>query len=222
MDLDKRIGLTPRLADYVAAQAEPPSPAQRRLVEATAALGGVAEMQVPHEQSVLLTLLARSINATTVVEIGTFTGYSTLALARGLAPGGVVHTFDVSEEWSGIATRAWEDVGVRDRIRQHIGPAALTLPALAGDLVVDLAFVDADKTGYVGYWETLVPLVRPGGLILADNVLYAGEVVDDSPSPNGRAISEFNAHVRADDRVESVLLTIADGLTLARKKDLAG
>ncbi len=190
-------------------------------MEATTALGGVAEMQIPHEQSVLLTLLAQSINATTIVEIGTFTGYSTLALARGLAPGGVVHTFDISEEWSAIATRGWEDAGVRDRIRQHTGPAAQTLPALAGDLVIDLAFVDADKAGYVGYWETLVPLVRPGGLILADNVLYAGEVVDDSPSANGLAIREFNAHVRADDRVESVLLTIADGLTVARKKDIA-
>jgi len=217
MELDKRIRLTPRISDYVVSQAEPPTPEQQWLLDATTELGGVAEMQIPHEQAVFLTLLAQSIGAANVVEVGTFTGYSTLALARGLAPGGKVRTYDISNEWTPIAIKAWSQAGVLDRIEQHIGPAAETLSALPGEPTIDLAFLDADKVGYRGYWETLVPRMRPGGLILADNVLYAGEAADDEPTGNGLAIKEFNAHVRADDRVESVLLTISDGLTIARK-----
>jgi caffeoyl-CoA O-methyltransferase len=219
MYIDKHIGLNSRLSDYVVSQAEPPLPAQQELIEATAALGGVAEMQIPHDQAAFLTLLARLIGARVIVEIGTFTGYSTLALARGLAAGGVVHAHDISDEWSEIATRAWAGAGVLDRIRQHIGPAAATLLDLPRDIEIDLAFIDADKTGYVDYWELLVPRVRPGGLILADNVLYYGDAAEDAPTGNALAIKRFNAHVRADDRVESVLLTIADGLTIARKRD---
>ncbi len=215
--LDKRIRLTPRISDYVVSQAEPPTPEQQWLLDATADLGGVAEMQIPHEQAVFLTLLAQSIGAATVVEVGTFTGYSTLALARGIAPGGKVHTYDITDEWAPFATKAWSDAGVLDRIEQHVGPAAETLLELPDEPAIDLAFLDADKTGYRDYWETLVPRMRPGGLILADNVLYAGEAADDQPTGNGLAIKEFNAHVRADDRVESVLLTISDGLTIARK-----
>lgn len=219
MCADKRIGLTARLSDYVLSQAEPPLPAQRELIEATAALGGVAEMQIPHEQAVFLTLLARSIGARVIVEIGTFTGYSTLALARGVTADGVVHTYDISDEWSTIATRAWAHAGVLDRIQQHLGPAAKTLLDLPHDIEVDLAFIDADKPGYIDYWELLVPLVRRGGLILADNVLYEGDAAEHEPTGNALAIKQFNAHVRADDRVESVLLPIADGLTIARKRD---
>lgn len=215
---DKRLCIPPHLADYVAMQAEPPVPAQRRLIETTASLGGVAEMQIPHEQGVFLTLLAQTLRATTVVDIGTFTGYSALALARGLTPGGLVHTFDVSTEWHGIATTAWAEAGISDRIRQHGGPAATALRQLPGSTTIDLAFIDADKVSYVEYWELLLPRVRPGGVILADNVLYAGEVVQEFPSVNGLALKNFNDHVRADDRVESVLLTIADGITFARKK----
>jgi caffeoyl-CoA O-methyltransferase len=218
MCADKRIGLNAILADYVLSQAEPPLRAQRELIEATAALGGVAEMQIPHEQAVFLTLLAQSIGAQAIVEIGTFTGYSTLALARGVATGGVVHTHDISDEWSDIATRAWAHAGVLDRIQQHLGPAAKTLLDLPQDIEVDLAFIDADKPGYIDYWELLMPLIRPGGLILADNVLYEGAAAEDAPTGNGLAIKQFNTHVRADDRVESVLLPIADGLTIARKQ----
>ncbi|GAB3733500.1 class I SAM-dependent methyltransferase [Amycolatopsis oliviviridis] len=220
MEQDKRIQLTPRLGAYISAQAEPPTPAQSALVEVTTGLGGVAEMQIPHEQAVFLTLLSRSIRASTIVEVGTFTGYSTLALASGLEPHGVVHTFDLSEEWTALAATAWKEAGVYDRIQQHIGPAAEGLAELPDEPVIDLAFIDADKTGYQGYWEQLVPRMRPGGLILADNSLYYGEAAEEHPTGNGLAIKEFNAHVRADDRVESVLLSIADGLTLARKKEL--
>ena len=220
--LDKRVRLTPEIVDYVVAQVEPPSAAQRRLIDATAALGGVAEMQIPHEQGTLLTLLAKVVNARTILEIGTFTGYSTLALARGLAAGGRVITLDITTEWSDIATLAWTEEGVADRIEQRFGEAARTLAELPEEPFVDLAFVDADKPGYIGYWDLLVPRIVEGGLILADNVLYAGEAAAPDATGNGKAIQEFNAHVRADDRVESVMLTVADGLTIARKKPAGG
>ena len=219
MDIDKTIKLTAPIIAYARAQAEPLTPAQEELIEATTALGGIAEMQIPPEQGVLLTLLARLTGARTVVEVGTFTGYSTLALASGIAPGGTVFTLDISTEWTAIAQRAWAKAGVADRIRPVIGPASHTLRDLPDGLVIDLVFIDADKVGYIDYWESLVPRVRPGGLIIADNVLYAGEAADPAATGNGAAIRAFNAHVRADTRTESVLLTVADGLTLARKKD---
>ncbi|MFJ4777219.1 O-methyltransferase [Streptomyces sp. NPDC088762] len=214
----KTVHLTPEVYAYLVAQAEPPSPAQEQLVARTRALGGPAVMQVPHEQAVLLTLLARLTGARRIVEVGTFTGYSTIALAEGLAPGGRVITCDLSEEWTSIARQAWKEAGVADRIDLRIAPALETLTALPPDPVIDLGFLDADKPGYRAYWDQLVPRVRPGGLLLADNVLYGGEAVRADARGNALAIREFNAHVRADDRVESVLLPIADGLTLARKR----
>ncbi|MFT7839906.1 O-methyltransferase [Saccharothrix sp. BKS2] len=217
-DARKAVPLTEDVLAYVRDQAPPLSEVQRALVEQTLALGGVSEMQVPPEQGALLTLLARTAGARTAVEVGTFTGYSTLALATGVGPGGRVITCDVSDEWTAIARRAWEAAGVADRVQVELGPAADTLRGLPLDPVVDLVFIDADKAGYIEYWELLVPRVRPGGLILVDNVLYAGEAASPDAIGNAKAIRDFNAHVKADNRVESVLLTIADGLTIARKK----
>ncbi|GAA0362494.1 O-methyltransferase [Actinoallomurus spadix] len=216
--VEKTMPMTPELMRYVRAQAGPLTAAQRSLMDATLALGGVAEMQIPPEQGVLLTLLARLISARTVVEVGTFTGYSTMALAEGVDTDGTVITLDITDEWSAIATEAWRAAGVAERIRQVHGPAAESLRTLPDEPFVDLVFIDADKVGYVDYWELLVPRVRPGGLLIADNVLYAGEAVSPDATGNAQAIRDFNAHVLADDRVESVLLTVADGLTLARKK----
>lgn len=213
----KAVPVTPELIDYVQRQVNL-SDVQRRLIERTRRLGQSFEMQIPPEQGEFLTLLARSIGARTIVEVGTFTGYSTLALASGLEPGGQVITCDLSDEWTAIGEEAWAEAGVADRIRVKLGPAVDTLRALPSDLVVDLAFIDADKVGYIDYWELLVPRLRPGGLLLADNVLYYGEAVSPDAVGNAKAIREFNAHVLADDRVESVMLTIADGLTIARKK----
>ena len=216
----KNIVMNERLYDYLLAQAEPPSAAQAGLVARTRALGDSAEMQIPHEQAVLLTMLVQLINAERIVEVGTYTGYSTLAMALGLPPTGRVITCDISEEWTAIAQDTWHAAGVADRIELRLGQAAQTLRALPDTADIDLAFIDADKVSYIEYWDLLVPRIRPGGLLLADNVLYGGEVVDEAPSTNAKAIDAFNHHVRADDRVKSVLLPIADGLTVARKRSI--
>lgn len=213
----KSVALTEQVLTYVEDQVVL-SDVQRALIDRTRELGGVMEMQIPPAQGALLTLLARTVRAQTIVEVGTFTGYSTLALAQGLQPGGQVLTCDLSAEWTGIARQAWEAAGVADRVRVALGPAADTLRGIPDEPVIDLAFLDADKTGYVEYWELLVPRMRPGGLLLADNVLYAGEAAAPDATGNAAAIRDFNAHVLADDRVESVLLTVSDGLTIARKK----
>ncbi|WP_410586418.1 O-methyltransferase [Amycolatopsis sp. lyj-23] len=216
---EKAVTITPQVLDYVRSQLPPFTDVQRELIDATLALGEVAEMQVPPEQGALITLLARLTNARVAVEVGTFTGYSTLALAEGVGPGGRVITCDVTDRWAGIASAAWTAAGVADRVELLLGPAAETLRTLPEEPFIDLAFLDADKVGYLGYWEELVPRLRPNGLIVADNVLYAGEAASPGAEGNARAIREFNEHVRRDDRVESVLLTVADGVTLARRKD---
>ncbi|MFD7629086.1 O-methyltransferase [Streptomyces sp. NPDC059851] len=214
----KTVPITPEVYAYLLDQTEQPSPVQQRLATRTRELGDIAVMQVPHEQARFLTLLARITGARRVVEVGTFTGYSTLALAEGLAPGGRVVTCDISEEWTTIAREAWQAAGLADRIDLRLAPAADTLGALPYEEEIDLAFLDADKGGYRTYWDELVPRLRPGGLLLADNTLYGGNAARADATGNALAIREFNAHVRADARVESVLLPIADGLTLARKR----
>lgn len=217
----KTVPVTPLVHAYLQAHAEPPIPVQRKLIERTQALGGPAEMQIPHEQGVLLTMLTALTGARRILEIGTFTGYSALCIALGLPPGGTLTTCDLSDEWTRIARDAWEAAGVADRIDLRLGPAAQTIDALPADAAIDMVFLDADKQGYLGYWEQLVPRVRPGGLLIADNVLYGGDAADPDAdtdgSGNAAAIRAFNARVTADPRVVNVMLPIADGLTLARR-----
>ncbi len=189
------------------------------LIAETAALGSVAAMQIAPEQAALLTILTRLIDARSAVEVGTFTGASALAIARGLGPGGRLLCCDVSEDWTAIARRAWERAGVADRIDLRIAPAAETLDALPPEPYLDLAFIDADKAGYRAYWDALVPRMRPGGALLVDNTLWSGRVVDPGDEdPDTMAIRAFNDHVAADDRVDAVLLPISDGLTLCRRR----
>jgi caffeoyl-CoA O-methyltransferase len=216
-DAVKTLTMTAELYRYLAAQTQPPIPAQRTLIEATHGLGAVAEMQIPHEQGVFFTLLCRITGARRVVEVGTFTGYSALCFALGLPADGVVVTHDVSTQWSELAGAAWREAGVADRIQFVHGPAAQTLGELPEEPSIDIAFLDADKVGYETYWDLLVPRVRPGGLLLADNVLYYGEAADPRATGNAEAIRRFNEKVLGDARVESVMLPIADGLTIARK-----
>ena len=214
----KTVVMTPQIYRYVREQAGQPSAVQEKLIARTAELGDSAEMQIPHEQATLLTLLVKLTGAQTVVEVGTYTGYSTLALAQALPPHGKVITCDMSAEWTAIAEEAWQAAGVRDRIDLRLGAAAQTLAELPDEPVVDLVFIDADKVGYVHYWDLLVPRVRQGGLLLADNTLYYGEAAAEQPEGNAAAIDAFNKFVLNDSRVESVLVPIADGLTMARKR----
>jgi caffeoyl-CoA O-methyltransferase len=196
-----------------------PDEVMRRLRSETAALGEVAGMQIGEDQGQLLTMLTRLVGARRAVEVGTFTGYSSLCIARGLVDGGSLLCCDVSEEWTALGRRAWAAAGLADRIELRIAPALDTLRALPETAEVDLAFIDADKPGYAAYWAELVPRIRPGGLLLADNVLWSGRIVDPSvDDANTAALRAFNDVVAADDRVETVVLTAFDGLTMARKR----
>jgi caffeoyl-CoA O-methyltransferase len=176
-------------------------------------------MQVAPEQGTLLLLLTRWVGVTAALELGTFTGYSSICIARGLAPGGRLVCCDVSDEWTSVARRYWAEAGVAERIELRLGPAVDTLRNLDPGTQFDLVFIDADKPGYPEYWELVVPLVRPGGAIVVDNVLRHGEVWDPSVTEEGTvAIRRFNDIVAADPRVEVVLATIGDGLVLARRR----
>ena len=215
----KSFQLSETVHAYLVAHSTPISDTQRWLIDRTAELGPVARMQIAPEQGRLLTLLAAVLGARQIVEVGTFTGFSSLCLAEGLADGGRLLCCDVSEEWTGIAREAWGRAGLADRIDLRIAPALGTLRSLPDEPHIDLSFIDADKGGYTAYWEELVPRTRPGGLVLVDNVLWGGAVVDAATSdPDTEAIRAFNDHAAADPRVELVMLPIADGLTLARKR----
>lgn len=215
------IGLSDALQTYVVAHSTPVDDVLRDLAEETRAMGDRAAMQIAPEQGTFLTLVARLIGARRAVEVGTFTGYSSICIARGLAEGGRLLCCDVSEEWTAVARRYWTRAGLTDRIDLRIAPAHETLSALPTDPDIDLAFLDADKTGYPAYWEQLVPRMRPGGVLLVDNVLSGGRIVDDDADDdvdeNVTAIKAFNDLALADDRVELVLLPLADGVTFAVK-----
>ncbi len=153
------------------------------------------------------------------MEVGTFTGYSSLCIARGLPADGHLLCCDVSDEWTAIARRAWSTAGVANKIELKLAPGADTLRALPQEETIDLAFIDADKPGYAVYYEEILTRLRPNGVLLVDNVLWSGRVVDpDADDDNTKAIKAFNDMVAADDRVEAVMLPISDGLTMIRKK----
>jgi caffeoyl-CoA O-methyltransferase len=210
--------LTDELRAYVAAHGAPTDEVTRDLVaETRAVLPDRAGMQVAPEQAGLLTMLTMLVGARLAVEVGTFTGMSSLAIARGLPDDGRLICFDISTGYTSIAERYWARAGVAHRVELRIGPAAERLTELPADPVVDLAFIDADKVSYPVYWAELVPRMRPGGVLVVDNVLRGGRVLAPE-SADDRAIAVFNDAVRADARVDSVLLPIADGITVARKR----
>jgi predicted O-methyltransferase YrrM len=212
--------LSSELADYLVAHGTAPDPVQEALIEETAALGAVAGMQIAPEQGALLTVLTRLIGARRAIEVGTFTGYSALCIARGLPDDGLLTCCDVSEEWTAVGVKAWESAGLRNRIDLRIAPALDTLAALGAEgQTFDLAFIDADKPNYANYFDALLPLMRPNGAILVDNVLWDGRVVQaGADDENTVAIRAFNDKVAADERVDTVMLPIADGLTVCRKR----
>ena len=215
----KSFNLSPEIHAYMVGHSTPIDEIQAALVEETLALGGISIMQISPEQGSFMTMFTRLIGAQDAVEIGTFTGYSSLAIARGLPADGHLLCCDVSEEWTATARRYWERAGVSDRITLEIGPAAETLAALPEGEQFDLAFIDADKPGYIEYYEQIVQRLRPNGVILVDNVLFHGSVIDpEAHDESAQGIRAFNDHVMADPRVECVMLAIGDGLTFIRRR----
>jgi len=211
--------LSEALHDYVVTHSTPPDEVLTALAAETAdRFGEAAGMQVGPEQGTFMTLLARLAGARYAVEVGTFTGYSAICIARGLADGGRLLCCDVSEEWTSVARKYWEKAGLSDRIELRVGAALDTLRALPEVEVFDVAFIDADKLSYPQYWTELVPRVRSGGLIMVDNTFSHGRVLDaGNDNPSVIAVRAMNDHAAADDRVELIMLPIGDGLTVALK-----
>ncbi len=210
--------MTEELHAYLVAHGSPPDQIALDLIDETlAVLPSDAQMQIAPEQAAFLTLLTGLVQARQAVEVGTFTGMSSLAIARGLPTDGRLTCFDISDEFTSMARRYWDRAGVSDRIELRIGPAAETLRSLPAQPHLDLVFIDADKIDYPIYWAELVPRVRPGGLLVVDNVLRNGRVLEPQDEAD-QAIVAFNEQVLRDDRVEAVMLPIADGLTLARRR----
>ena len=205
------------LDGYVQAHSPAVDDVQQSLIKATAALGPLARMQVAPDQAAFLAVLVAAVRPSFAVEVGTFTGFSSLAIARALPAGGRLLCCDVSTEWTDIARRHWAMAGVDDRIDLVVAPALETLRALPAEQHVDFAFLDADKTGYLAYYEELVPRLSPHALIAVDNVLWSGRVLDaGADDADTVALRAFNDHVIADDRVTSVLLSVGDGVNLIR------
>jgi predicted O-methyltransferase YrrM len=215
----KSFHLDSRVHAYLVAHGTPPDAVQLALIEETKSLGGVSIMQIAPEQGAFMTLLARLIGAKRAVEVGTFTGYSALCIARGLPEDGELLCCDVNEEWTGIAKRYWEKAGVAHKVTLKVAPAEQTLGQLPSEPLFDFAFIDADKPSYPVYFEQILARLRPNGVVLVDNVLWAGAVADPSAQDaNTLAIRRFNDLVKDDRRVECVMLPVADGLTFLRKK----
>jgi caffeoyl-CoA O-methyltransferase len=215
----KAFHLTPRIQSYVVAHSASIDDVQRSLIAETEALGFISIMQISPEQGVFMEQLARALGARRIIEVGTFTGYSALCFARALPEGGKLLCCDVSEEWTSIGRRHWEKAGVAGRIDLRIAPAGETLAALPPEPVWDLAFIDADKTGYRTYYEEILKRLKPNGVILVDNVLWMGTVADpEMEGDDVEAIRAFNDFVASDSRVEVAMLTIGDGLSFIRKK----
>jgi predicted O-methyltransferase YrrM len=197
------------------------TPVRQRLRAETAKLPQ-AGMQIGPDQGALMAMLIRLTGARRALEVGTFTGYSALSVAEALPPDGRLVACDISEEWTAIARRYWREAGLDGKIELRLGDARSTLAVLrreAGDGSFDFAFIDADKSGYDHYYEACLHLVRPGGLILLDNVLWSGKVADpEVQDPDTTAIRQLNAKIAADARVEACLLTVGDGVMVARKR----
>jgi caffeoyl-CoA O-methyltransferase len=211
--------ITDDLYAYVLAHNPPVDAVQRDLIKTTwERFPDSAGMQSAEEQGPLLAFLVRLTGARHIVEVGTFTGFSALSMAQALPEGGKLIACDVSEEWTAYGREAWARAGVADRIELRIAPALETLRAMPDEPHIDLAYLDADKGNYIAYWEELVPRLRQGGVIVSDNVLFHGGVVDPAATGNAAAIKEFNAHVAGDRRMESVMLPVSDGITLSRKR----
>jgi caffeoyl-CoA O-methyltransferase len=210
----------PALDEYLLAHSTAPDDLLRDLAaETRESFGDAAGMQISSDEGALLALLVRMVRARRAVEVGVFTGYSSIWIARALPVDGRLLACDVSREWTAVAERYWRRAGLSDRIELRLAPAADTLRSLPPDPTIDFAFVDADKVGYPEYYEHLVTRLRPGGVIVLDNVLRDGRVVDPAAQDEAdMAIRRVNDHVAADERVDAVMLPVRDGVTVARRR----
>lgn len=218
----KFLNLTDDLMAYVEGLSPPETEAQKSCRSETAAMGRIGGMQIGRDQAAFMQLLVRLLGARRCLEVGVFTGYSALSVAIALPDDGRIDACDVSEEFTAKARRYWDLAGVSGRIHLHLAPARETLEAFAKEGragTYDFAFIDADKGNYETYYELCLQLLRPGGLIAIDNALWSGAVADPSKTDaDTAAIRALNAKVAADGRVDAAMLTVGDGLMLARKK----
>lgn len=209
--------LDAELLEYLAAHAAPaPDDVQQHLIDVTRdRTGGAAVMQIGVDQGVWFHMLTTAVRARRALEIGTFTGYSALAIARGLAPGGTLLCCDVNADWTDIAREHWDLAGVGDRVELRLGPALDTLAGLDADDRFDLVFIDADKPNYGAYLEAVLPRLEPHGVVLVDNTLWSRRVLDPSiDDADTAAMRAFNDAVTADERLRSVILPVGDGVTM--------
>ena len=215
----KFIALNPNLYEYLVAHGHNDDPIRAELAAETTKLGMISAMQIAAEQGTFMAILAGAIGARSAVEVGTFTGYSALCVARALPADGKLLCCDVNEQWTSVGRRYWERAGVANKITLKLGPAADTLKALPASHTFDFAFIDADKSNYAIYYEEILKRMRPNGLILIDNVLWSGAIVDETKQDaDTQALRKLNDFIAKDTRVEAVMLGIADGLTVVRKK----
>ncbi|HWB60497.1 MAG TPA: O-methyltransferase [Chthoniobacteraceae bacterium] len=217
--------VTDDLYDYMTRQrSQTHDPVMDALRAETATLGEVSQMSVSEVQGSFLTLFVAAVGAKHAVEVGTFTGASSISIARGLPPDGRLICFDRDDQWTSIAVRYWKQAGVADKIELRLGDAATTLGAFKPSAPLDFVFIDANKDGYDQYYEALLPHVRAGGVIIFDNMFRHGEVLwpAEKQSIETRTIDALNHKLAADPRVQSVLIPIADGLNICRKKSTAG
>jgi caffeoyl-CoA O-methyltransferase len=217
----KYIALTDKLYRYLREQrSDAADPILKALQEETDALGDISRMQISPEQGTFLSILVAALGVKSAIEVGTFTGYSSVCIARGLAAGGRLLCLDASSEWTAIARRYWKKAGLENQIELQLGSAIPLLKKLKAGMTFDFAFIDAAKSEYAAYYELLWPRIRQHGVIIFDNMLWGGRLGGSRPikDPDGAALDALNKQLAADSRVESVLLPVADGLQICRKK----
>ena len=210
--------LDKKLDDYVVAHTEPENEVLEELNRQTHLQVLIPRMLAGHYQGRVLSMLSHMIKPKSVLEIGTYTGYSAICFAEGMPENGIIHTIDLNEELESFQNKYFEKSGYRNKIVQHIGNAIEIIPALEGNF--DLVYIDADKENYCKYFDLVIDRVKPGGYIIADNVLWSGKVIEplDPADEETRMLLEYNKKVQEDDRVQNVLLPIRDGLMVARKR----
>ena len=210
--------LTPQLYEYIVGHGSRQDELLAEVERETEELGGIAVMQIGPDEGALLALLARTVDARFAVEVGTFTGYSAICVGRALPEGGRLLCCEISEDWAATAQANLERAGLTDRVEIRVAPAIDTLRALPADPPVDFAFVDADKPGYSDYYEELLRLMRRGALMVLDNVLLGGRVLDPGDDESALAMHALNERIAADERVDCTMLGVADGITIVRKR----